>query len=107
MTDIQHQVVSFIDTREITVVREALRAVRDCLDLRLEVGLPVPQATRDAVFALADEVSDLKIRLLRHHPEQPPLPGMEDLPVAKEGETRPANGVVIPAPSGIILGYRS
>ena len=45
----------------------------------------MPQTTRDAVFALADEVSDLKVRLLRHHPEQPPLPGMEDL-VAKEGE---------------------
>jgi hypothetical protein len=86
MTDIQHQVTTFIDQRETVVVREALRAVRDCLDLRLEVGLPVPQVTCDVILELEKEVSALKLRLLRHHPDQPPLPGMEDLSDAKDGE---------------------
>ena len=60
--------------------------MRDCINLRREIGLPVLDETRAAVDEMEEMIVDLKLELLRHHPEQPPLPGMEDLPVAKEGE---------------------
>jgi hypothetical protein len=85
MTDISigPQVVAFIDQRELAVIKQALTAMADCISLRREVGLPELAATRQAVDQLEDMVTDLKLSLLRHHPDQLELP--LGLP-AKEGK---------------------
>jgi hypothetical protein len=92
MTDIQHSVVSFIDTREMNAVREALRAVRDAISLKHELGLPLLSSTREAILAMEAEISSLKLALLRDpHVGQMVLPGMEDLhDRANEGGNEPA-----------------
>ena len=94
MTDTNHikpKVVAFVDQRELNVVRQALKAMRDCIDLKRELGLPVLPETREAILELESEIGSLKLQLLRSpHPDQPTLPGMEDLPVAKEGGMKPA-----------------
>ena len=92
-TNVEHN-VDFIEQHERAVVKQALQAVaalHDALALKREIALPVLPETRAAVIELEDEIGSLKLKLLRPlHPEQPPLPGMEDLTVAKEGETKPA-----------------
>ena len=83
MTDIRPKVVAFIDQRELSVVREAIRAMRDCIGLRREIGLPVLPETRQAILELEDEIWSLRRKLLRslsHDPEQLMLPGMPDDP---------------------------
>jgi hypothetical protein len=84
-TNIEHN-VAFIDQRELSVVRQALEAMRDCIDLKREIGLPVRPETRQAILELEDEIGSLKLELLRApHPDQLMLPGMEDLST-KEGK---------------------
>jgi hypothetical protein len=84
MTDIQHGVIAFADRREMTVVRELLAAMRDCVDLKGELGLPLVPETRAAIDELEGMIVELKLALLRmHQPDQLELP--LDLP-AKEGK---------------------
>jgi hypothetical protein len=50
--------------------------------LKRELGLPELPETRQAIQELEDQVHSLKLEMLHSsHPEQPMLPGMEDLPV--------------------------
>jgi hypothetical protein len=86
---IKPQVVAFIDSHELAVVKQALAAMHDAINLKAEIGLPVLTETRQAVEQLESEIHDLRLALLRqNHPDQPVLDGMEDLPVAKEGEQK-------------------
>ena len=92
MTDLVTETVDFVQRRESSAVKQALRAVtalHDALAPKREIGLAVLAGTRQAILELESEIVSLKLELLRPlHPEQPTLPGMEDL-VPKEGETRP------------------
>ena len=82
--------VAFIEQRERVVAKQALAAVTDLHDviaLKRQIRLPVLPETRQAIQELEGEIGSLKLKLLRSpQPDQPPLPGMEDLTVAKEGE---------------------
>jgi hypothetical protein len=86
MTDIEHSTVAFVDIRERTVARQALKAMRDVVDLKAELGLPLLPETREAILELEGMVSTLRLTILRSpHAEQPMLPGMgQDLLAAKE-----------------------
>jgi hypothetical protein len=86
VTDIEQSIIAFADRREMTVVRELVRAVRDCIDLKHEIGVPLLPETRAAIDELEDMIVALKLSLLRHHPDQLELP--LDLPDAKEGEQK-------------------
>jgi hypothetical protein len=85
MTDIEHQVIAYADSRELSVVRHLVHAVHDAISLKGELGLPLLPETRAAIDDLEAMIVDLKLALLRmHHPDQLQLP-LED-PDAKEGE---------------------
>ncbi len=86
MTDIQASVIAFANQRELTVAKDAVRALHNAVNLKHTLGLPVLPETRQAILELEDEIASLKLELLRSlHPEQMTLPGMEGL-VAKESE---------------------
>jgi hypothetical protein len=90
MTDIEYRVIAFADKRE-TTVRELIRAMHDCIDLKREIGVPLLAETRAAIDDLEDMVGSLKLALLRHHPGQLVLDGLGDLSNdANEGEHAPA-----------------
>jgi hypothetical protein len=57
-----------------TVVRELLAALRDCIDLKAELHLPLVPETRVAISEMEDAISPLKLAMLRHHPDQLELP---------------------------------
>jgi hypothetical protein len=77
---IKPQEVAFIDSHELAVVRQALAAMRDAVDLKAELGLPVLAETRDAILELESDILAIKLKVLRsHHPDQMTLPGMEHL----------------------------
>jgi len=80
---IKPQVVAFIDSHELAVVKQALAAMHDAVDLKDELGLPLCPETRAAIDELEAMVVSLKLALLRHHPNQLELP--LDLP-AEERE---------------------
>jgi hypothetical protein len=82
MTEIEYQVIAYADSRELSVVRELVHAVHDAVSLKAELGLPLLPETRRAIDELEAMIVDLKLALLRHHPDQLELP--LDLP-AKEG----------------------
>jgi hypothetical protein len=80
MTDIQHSVIAFADRRELTVVRQLVEAVRDAVDLKAELGLPLRPETRRAVDELEEMIGSLKLQMLRRpDPNQMVLPGMDHL----------------------------
>jgi hypothetical protein len=92
---IQHN-VAFIERRELSVVRQALKAMRDCINLKREIGLPVLAETREAILELVSEIGSLKLQLLRspHQPEQLMLPGMpETWPGVKTRPSRTRNAL--------------
>ena len=71
--------VEFIQRRELAVVKQALTAMRDCLALKREIGLPVLHETREAILELESQILSLKEELLRslsQHPDQLMLPDM-------------------------------
>ena len=70
MTDIQHQVIAYADARELSVVRQLVHAVHDAIDVKGELGLPLLPETRAAIDDLEAMIVDLKLSLLRHHPDQ-------------------------------------
>jgi hypothetical protein len=89
MTDIMTGTVEFIQQRESAAVKQALQAataLRAALALKREIGVPVLAETRDAIAELKERIVSLKLECVRapHHPDQLPLPGMEDL--SKEGK---------------------
>ena len=83
MTYIEHSVIAFADRRELIVVRQLVHAMHDAVSLKQELGLPLLPETRRAIDELEAMIVDLKLSLLRHHPDQLELP--LDLPDAKEG----------------------
>ena len=93
MTDIMVETVDFVQRRESSAVKQALRVVKalhDALALKREIALPVLPETRAAVIELEDEIGSLKLKLLRHHPEQqPPCREWKTLPSPKKANTRP------------------
>jgi hypothetical protein len=97
MTDFVTETVDFIQRRESSAVEQALAAVtalHDALALKWELRLPVVAETRAAILELEDQILALKLESLRapHHPDQLVLPGMEGLPVAKEGKQEASRG---------------
>ncbi len=80
--------VDFIQQRERSAIKHALAAVmalHDAVSLKHELRLPLLDATREAISELEDQVTSLKLALLRqNHPDQLELP--MDLPSTKEGE---------------------
>lgn len=81
----RQQIVEFVQAREVAAAREAVKALHDCVALKRATHLPLLAETHRAVEQLEDEIHSLKLALLRqNHPDQMPLPGMEDL--SKEGK---------------------
>ena len=77
--NIRPKVHAFVDQRELAVVREALKAMREAIALKRELHLPVLPETRAAIESLEYEVGTLKLEMLRcHHPDQLSLDGMDD-----------------------------
>ena len=74
--------VDFIQQRERSVVKQALAAVaalNDAVSLKHELRLPLLDETRAGIAELEDQVTSLKLALLRApHPDQLTLPGMAD-----------------------------
>jgi hypothetical protein len=94
VTNLQADVVAFVDRREMVVAREAVKALQDAVDLKAELGLPVLPETRAAIAELEAQIHSLKQALLRSpHPDQLMLTGMEGL-VAKEGKQEASRGGV-------------
>jgi hypothetical protein len=84
-TSIGPNVIAFVDQRELSVVKQALTAMQDCLALKVEIGLPVLAETRAAIQELEDGIHSLRLALLRSpHADQMVLPGIENL--SKDGE---------------------
>ena len=45
--------------------------MRDCIDLKRELGLPVLPETREAILELESDILAIKLKVLRsHHPDQ-------------------------------------
>jgi hypothetical protein len=66
-TNVQYN-IGFIEQHERAVVKQALHAItalRDGIDLRREIGLPVLAETRDAIVELEDQVASLRVEMLR------------------------------------------
>jgi hypothetical protein len=61
----RHEVVKFVQAREVAAAREAVRALRDCVSLKRATHLPVSVETHRAVEQLEGEIASLRLALLR------------------------------------------
>jgi hypothetical protein len=85
---IKPPVLAFIDSHELAVVRQALTAMRNAVDLKAELGLPVLAETRDAILELESDILAIKLQVLRSQPPgQMTLPGLEHLGEGKHEDT--------------------